>query len=469
MGQHRPSVGAGAIGVGLLLSLVALDRAAHAEEKTWYVRDLQLFDTGGEPLIVGETGFGAVVRSAVTGEWSVLCPSALGLPPLTSTGHNHSVLIRPDGRGRLLALTTSGLRRADQAACGWKSLLETTREFSVLSVASWPPAPDRLWVLAGGYVGKTSVQAETRIQVSEDGGRTFLPRGALPQPWLGISVAMPNWDTPVLFARASHRDTEAQAFFRSADGGATWVQVTPVPAVPGGDGFWPILLGMARKPGVLYFLVNGQEPGSPDEIWVSRDAGQTARRTLVVDENGIVSGLFADPQGDELLVTAVTAGNGPVRGALYASLDSGVTFEPAVFSPVRFNCIKRWQGKLLACQHNRGEPDADFDVGVSEDGGRTWKAQYRLIDTAPPLGCLRDACRADYEFVKSQVTPGMLAPDEPDAGAPAADAAAGAPGQGQAGCSASRAGTGAAGPLMAVLALLGIVGRRKRCARDGKV
>jgi hypothetical protein len=380
----------------------------------------------------------------------------LGQAPLGTQSHGHPVITQTDGRGRLLTINQTSLSRSDRDACTFAPLLDPDPKREVLSVMSWPSEPDRLWVLAASYAGGSPVSPQaTPVLASDDAGRTFRPLSTLPAPWLGVTMTMPSWTTPVLFMRGIQRGGADQTFFRSVDAGASWQEIKPVPQGPGKNDFWPFLLGTARQPGVVYFLVPGHDAPS-DEVWVSRDAGQTATRALTIPSPGVVTAAFADPESDDLFVASQE--NGATRSALHVSRDNGRTFAAPVYSPTLISCIKRWQGKLLACQRNQFRPEANFDVGISEDEGRTWRPFYKMIDTAPPTGCLGEVCRKDYEYLKAQVTPSVFPEDGPDGGAaPDAGAKAGA----SQGC-AIGSGAGGGAPTLLVLGVLLTLGRRRR-------
>lgn len=273
--------------------------------------------------IVLATNFGMMISEDGGGSWLWTCEQASN-----SMGYLYSAGPSPRDRGYGLS-PEQGLAFSDDETCTWQragGALDT-------SIASDffvdPTNADRVLAVAAtkdsnGDIGPQSVYG------SMDGGTTFgaAPLYTAPATENVVGIEIARGDPKVVYlAMYSYPGVRHPVLARSGDGGQTW-STTDVEAALGANEF-RILAVDPDDPDLLYLRV---VMAGREELWVTRDAGQTFTQGVVV-QGGSLSAFARLASGVVLVAGLTSTGGLATAGVAYRSTDKGMTFSPWVLCP----------------------------------------------------------------------------------------------------------------------------------------
>lgn len=329
------------------------------------------------------------------------------------------------------AVGPSGVWKSENAGTTWEPVFFKEKTVSVGALAIAQSNPNIIWVGTGEATCRNSVTIGDGVYKSTDGGKTWSNMGladtrhisqiivnrgdpnivyvaAMGHLWgpntergvyrtldggrtwqkvlyinenTGIAdLAIDPFNSQILYAAAyEHRRKPweyigagpGSGLYRTSDGGLTWSKVS-------GGGFPEGLMGrigiaFARsKPGVLYVLVEHNDPG----IWLSTDDGQTWQRMCdaatfrrVNTRPFYYSHIFVDPT-DEKTIYVLSTG-------LFVSNDMGKKFK-AIGTTIHPDHHALWINPSNPKHLIDGN---DGGIDISYDGGLTW-IQVQSIDAA---------------------------------------------------------------------------------------
>ena len=219
---------------------------------------------------------------------------------------------------------------------------------------------------------------------------------------------------------------------RSADGGSTWATVD-VEAALGGNEF-RILAVDPDDAGLVYLRVVAP---TEEEVWTTRDGGQTFQRVLVVPK-GELQAFARLASGTVLVGTSTTLTGGGTAGGGYRSVDGGHTFVPWTLCPQpHISGLAERGGTLYIAGKNYSD---GWALATSTDEGLTLTPLSTYDQVRGVAACAASTCAAACEYeVSTAVWRGAVCSGElADAGTyPAGPAAVACPdgGAGDAGSS----------------------------------
>jgi MYXO-CTERM domain-containing protein len=402
--------------------------------------------------IVLSTNFGLIFTGDAAASWEWTCET-----PLTANGRMYQLGIAPPAGGvtaaRIVASSLWGAVYSDDGACRWGDATGDVAQVTVTDVFVDRADPRRVFALGSddGSSGGTPGEA---AYASIDGGASFAPAMFRAPPggrlW-GVENAASD---PATIYIALESSADQPSLARSSDGGAHWDIIDLGPAL--GPSRAGIIAVDPTAPATIYLRVS---TASDDRVAISRDGG--ARWTTPIVLPGALSAFLRRSDGT-LLVAGIT-GDGHAWGA--RSRDGGATFDD-------------WPSAPHALPHVRGLAERDgllyaaadsvadgYALGISSDGGDTWRPILTYGQVTRMRPCVADTCRNECRARAAQgLWPAAIcdAPPAPalDAGgASAGDAPSSAAAGGGCAC---RAVPGSGAPFAWVLvALAGLAARRR--------
>jgi hypothetical protein len=314
------------------------------------------------------TNFGLVISDDDGATWRYVCESFVS----AHSGNNVS-LYQPGPGGALLAIYFSGLARTGDGACSWQQ----SRSARSVRDAFLDP-------LDGSFALVVTSSSGDQIAPSTDGGLTQgAPVYSTQNQIFGVEIALtsrPGWYATE-YARPDDGGAASAWLLRSTDAGANWtrsaVPITgPTPA---------LLLAVHPRDAKTVYLRLASPQG--DSLVVTSDGGATFA-TLLALPVSFSSFLLAS---DGTLYVGTASGNLWTRSLL------ATTFTRRA-GPL-FRCLGERGGRLYAC----GDALKDgFNLGASDDGGKTWKPVLRFADIQGPLSCgeVPTACATDWAYLQ---------------------------------------------------------------------
>jgi photosystem II stability/assembly factor-like uncharacterized protein len=319
------------------------------------------------------------------------------------------------------AVGPSGVWKSENNGVSWFPVFYKEVTVSVGALAVAQSSPEIIWVGTGEATCRNSVTIGDGVYKSTDGGKTWTNMGLKdtrhisrilisrgdanvvyvaamghlwgPNPERGVyktvdggktwtkvlyinentgicDLEMDPANSQILYAAAyEHRRLPykmisggpGSGIYKSTDGGQTWVKLSE--GLPSGT-MGRIGLAVARsKPGVVYALIEHQDPG----LWRSEDYGQTWKRmcsaTVYKSINNrpfYYSQIYVDPSDDATVYVQSTG--------LYVSKDMGQKFK-AIGAGTHPDHHALWidpKNPLHLIDGNDGGIDITFD------GGKTW-------------------------------------------------------------------------------------------------
>jgi len=187
----------------------------------------------------------------------------------------------------------------------------------------------------------------------------------------------------------------------SSDGATTWVkgigQITK-----NSDDWTPRLYGIhPTRPDVVFAWADGYEGygvNTPDEVWVTADAGKTWN--LVYSGKGDLPGFALSPDASKVLVA------GPLDGIVEATVDDVLTKGQGAFMQIFTDQVwgLNWTAAGLYAGNNdftlNGVPPP-FTLGISQDGGHSFQKVMTLCDvtlaSCAPNSTMAQLCPASWD------------------------------------------------------------------------
>ncbi len=433
-----------------------------------------------------------VVASFVVPLLLTLAPAALanGRYPLAS-----QLVARPGDPTHLVARTTFGLLRSDDAGVTWTWVCEDA--LGMLDVAEDPSL-----ALTGD--GTTIVAYSQGINVSHD-GCTWTPAIGIPGGRFAVDVtvspARPHDVLAIELSIDNGSDASSGGYtlhlVASTDDGATWTDVgDPLPgflgatvevatATPdriyisgkvlatnqptlarsddGGRTFaLGVIAGVASDAGVF---IGGVDPVDPDVVYlrisptatapgrviVTRDGGATFADLVTIP--GDVSGFALSPDGATLAV-------GGVDNGLYVGSTGAGDGSPAASFPmtgtVKPSCLTWVGARLYACAKEAVDM---FSIAASDDGGAHFTPLLHLADVTPadcPATSSAGICSSKWPPIAATIGADAGAPPAPDGGVKPPKSSSGC------GCEVGSPARGKTSALALLLAALLIARARRR-------
>jgi photosystem II stability/assembly factor-like uncharacterized protein len=266
----------------------------------------------------------------------------------------------------------NGMYKSTDGGKNWSNIgLRDSRHIARVLVD--PRNPDAVLVAALGEA--YGPNAERGVFRSTDGGSTWQKVLYKDENIGAIELAVDPDDPQTVYAAMVHDQrppwsnyaptTTSGAIYKSADGGATWKQITGG-GLPGGD--WG-RVGLAVARGThgkrVYALIDTKDGG----LFRSDDAGQTW--TLAGTDPRIRGRLWyfceviVDPKDPNTVYLP--------NVSIYRSTDAGKTFEAIKGAPGGDDYHSLW---IDPSHPQRMIFGSDQGVGVSVDGGKSWSSWY---------------------------------------------------------------------------------------------
>ena len=408
----------------------------------------------------------------------------------------NQLVARPGDVSHLVARTTFGLLRSDDAGATWTWVCEDA--LGMLDVAEDPSL-----ALTGD--GTTVIAYSQGINVSHD-GCSWTPAVGIPAGRFAVDVtvsaARPHDVLAIELSIDNGSDASGGGYtlhlVASGDDGATWADVgDPLPGFlgatvevaastpdrvyisgkvlatnqptlarsdDGGRTFTSVAIaGVASDAGVF---IGGVDPVDPDVVYLRTSPTATAPGRVIVTRDGgatfveLVT-IPGDVSGFALSADGTTLAVGGVESGLYvgttarSDASSSAAFPPV--GTVKPSCLTWVGARLLACAKEAVDM---FSIAASDDDGAHFTPLLHLADVTPaecPASSSAGICAREWPPVAAAIGADAGAPPPSDAGVKPVKSSSGC------GCdlgSSDSAPTGSLGLLAALLA-----GRRRRGAR----
>jgi len=286
-----------------------------------------------------------------------------------------------------VALGTGGVFKTTNMGTTWSAVFEKEAVASVGAVAVWQKNPDVVWVGTGEANSRNSSSWGNGVYRSSDGGGKWQHQGLAATHNIARVVTDPA-DSNTVFVAALGRlwgENPERGVYVTRDGGRTWTLSLKVDARTGACD----LVMDAGNPRVLYAAMYARRRtpwsytsgGTTGGIFKTSDGGRTWRKLTqgLPAEAGRI-GLDVYRKDPRVVVAVVESAEGGQietfesrsrTGGVFRSDDGGehwVRLSPWAPRPFYFSQI-------------RVQPDDDkrvyllgFDVWISDDGGRTFRA-----------------------------------------------------------------------------------------------
>ncbi|MCG8554174.1 MAG: hypothetical protein MJD61_02625, partial [Proteobacteria bacterium] len=331
-----------------------------------YPASQQVIEDPRDPnhLIVRAT-YGLLVTRDGGRHWSLICEEAVGY------GGMEDPMLGLFGNGTLMAGTLRGLKLGFDAACSFAEAQGGVSGLEIVDVAVHPS--DRAHALALARRGQAGF-ASHRLWQTSDHGASWRelggPFGAAHNLLATAFDAAPS-DRRRIYASGLVDVPMLQgALLRSNDGAVTW---TVLPIMDTGPQAIPFLSAVARNdPDTVYVRIRSVKA---DRLLVSSDAGRSWRRVL--EGKAVMAGFALSPDGTQLAIgfglperrRTVDCSRLGLWKASTHDLRFSKVFDGAV------QCLTWTEHGLYACFN---EPVHGFGVGLSQDGGRSFKPLMKL-------------------------------------------------------------------------------------------
>jgi photosystem II stability/assembly factor-like uncharacterized protein len=300
---------------------------------------------------------------------------ALG-PALTSGRVSDLAVRRGKRREFYVAAASGGVWKTVNAGTTFTPVFDSEGSHSIGCVTIDPRDPNIVWVGTGENGNQRCVTYGDGVYKSEDAGASWTNVGLKDSEHIGMIAVDPR-DSNVVYVAAYGplwRSGGVRGLYKTTDGGRTWVAVLTINP---DTGVCEVHLD-PRDPDVVYasahqrrrqvFTQIGGGPGSG--IYKSTDAGKTWKKIIKGFPAGDLGriGLALSPVVPNLVYAIVDAQED--RGGFYRSLNGGASWErrSGYFSSGNYYqeifCDPKDPQRVYAM---------DIVLGVTDDGGATWK------------------------------------------------------------------------------------------------
>lgn len=355
-----------------LLSVTLLTKVGHAGHAPLVPepRTILLREDDPEHFVIGTRQGGYFVTRDAGTTWSWMCEAGVGYDDVEV----YPGALLPGGT--IVVSTGFGGLAVSADGCGWAPWLPSEQPF-MADVRTQPGAATTVFALEARGDGAAFVNQLWR---SSDDAKTWQ---ALGDPFAvdALASSFAISDEQELYVGVA--GPAGAELLRSADGALSW-QRAPLTTEPG---VTPRVIGARGAPGSARVFVVAdyvQAEGittAGDRVVLSIDGGQTFSPLL--EATGDLSSWALSADGAHL---AVGSDDG-----IYSLSDASHASPGAVMSLVTSRGVHAlaWgaQGQLYAAGH---EASDGFSVGVSDDGGRTFRGVFALCQVEGPLACAAD-------------------------------------------------------------------------------
>jgi photosystem II stability/assembly factor-like uncharacterized protein len=383
------------------------------------------FQSGNPRRLLLETTFGVVISEDGGQTWYWECEDALGY------GGTFDPVLTSSASGAIFAGLFTGLAITRDGGCNWIPVGDPLVKQWVSDITIGPDGT----VWAGTATGGNP----NDVFVSHDDGVTFAHANLpLAQGWVRRVRVAPT-DARRIYVAAYRVDDSADAgsayislFFRSDDGGQTWMSMPAAGNFPG----LQLLYVSPTDENVLFADVTQ----GPEMLLRSADGGGTW--TPVLHPSNHIAMVVSQPDGIHYLAA------NPMDSASFSSDDGGQNWTLGTKATVMNYGALGPDGTIFVCANN-WDPDR-FALGKSTDGVN-FTPVFRFNQMSGPLACpagtmQHDTCAPMWPTLSSQFA---IPPDA----APAPDAPTPPTTGGKCGCGISLA--------FALVAPLGVRRRRR--------
>ena len=318
-------------------------------------------DPSDQAHLVLRSNFGLLITHDRGSSWDLVCEAGLGYQNVEP-----AIALLADGT-TIAALPNGIAHGTSECAFG----LATGVTAYVADVARVPDVPGRAVAVSVDIDASVS-----QVWHSLDGGRSWSAWGS---PLNELNAATLDSagaeDGPLYVSGVTQNGTVKGVLARSTDRGQTWIRMD----VPGASKVSaPYIAALAADdPDTLYVRLSG----SPGRLLVTHDGG--ARWSTALDFAGPLDGFALSPDGGYALAS------GRVDG-VWRARTSDLTFERVSCSKLR--CLSWTSAGLFACAD---EFQAGFLVGESQDSGFTFQPRLHLSCVRGPLSCPSDSSVAE--------------------------------------------------------------------------
>jgi len=390
--------------------------------------------------------------------------SLIGAPAAHANGRYplaNQLVARPGGPAHLVARSTFGLLRSDDAGATWTWVCEDA--LGMLDVAEDPSL-----ALTGD--GTTVVAYSQGINVSHD-GCTWTPAVGIPGGRFAVDVtvspARPHDVLAIELSIDNGSDASSGGYtlhlVASSDDGATWTDVgDPLPGFLGAtvevatatadriyisgkvlandqptlarsaDGGRTFTLGaIAGVPSDAGVFIGGVDPVDPDVVYlrtsptatapgrviVTRDGGATFSELVTIP--GDVSGFALSPDGATLAVGGVDTGlyvGSTGAGGSTGVADGSTSAAFPITGTVKPSCLTWVGARLYACAKEAVDM---FSIAASDDAGAHFMPLLHLADVTPadcPAQSSTGICSSKWPPIAAIIGADAGAPPAPDGG-----------------------------------------------------
>ncbi|MBK6529802.1 MAG: hypothetical protein IPN17_22610 [Deltaproteobacteria bacterium] len=344
-------------GASLLAALLLGAAPAGANGRFPTAQDVVVGPGARSDVIVLRTTFGLVMSRDAGATFHWMCEAQIYRPLFLTGEVDPSIAVAADGSvvygfPQGIHLSPDGCRVARDPAAMGHHIADLTTD----------PSGERLFAIESDPGGVNHVlRADARTLLFER-----LGAGVAGVLFTNLDVAASRPGR--LYASGFEAGTRAPRIFRSDDGGATLVPLSP--DLGPADDAW--LSGVdPTDPEVLY--VRSYMGGVSTALLRSADGG--AHFTRVASTRGPMLGFALSDDGRTVWI-------GSAEDGLLRSDDRGLSFVQVSNLPTL--CLRQHAGVLWACSDWTRRP---FALGRSRDGGRTFEPVVRWADVAGPFTC----------------------------------------------------------------------------------
>ena len=458
---HRGALGA----VATAMASLTAAPPAHAHYGIPHAFSIHVQPGSGQRVLLRSDIWGLMYSSDGGQTWQWSCAEAFG--GNSSQAEHVPMVVTTSGRV-LAALTYKGLRLSDDM-CTWRSAAGLDGQY-VMDISATSTS---LLAVTSNNAGDAGFRGA--VYASDDNGESWSVASAeLPNDFLASSVAMAPSDSKRLYVAGTKVEADKK-LERSDDGGATWVR-SDVPIDPNKlDATLRIVLVHPTRPDVVLAWVDQPEglgQNSPDDIVATSDGG--AHWKTIYSSTGDLPGLALSPDGTTLVIA------GPSDGIQSAALDDALAQGQGAFKQVFTGQVwgLHWAADgLYAGNNNFTAKDPVTHVtppaymyGVSHDNGHTFTQIMSMCQITYPscaTGTTMDqACSDLWDNKEQNLGFGLDFVHNADRCGGGADAGTGgtnSKSDKSSGCSYAAPGSGMGHAAVATLALLGLgVALRRR-------
>ena len=312
-------------------------------------------DPGNPRHIVARTTFGLLQTFDAGAHWTWICEQAIS----PAGFEDPELVVRADGR--LLLGLPDGVAVGDSSGCGWTRAAPLAGQ-NAIDLVQNAGTPAIAYAAAAVTV---SGAFAAQISVSHDGvswTATAPPRADTYPLTIESAPSRPQR----LYLGAENADLDAGFVDVSDDGGVTW---TRNPSPGGVDGVY----------------VSGVDPNDADRVYLRSDfpggalfVSDDAARTwsMVAAGPGPLTGFALAPDGGQVAI----GGSDGVQLLSRLPNDAGGGYAVVGRSAVPVGCLTWTPAGLYVCGDDR---TAGFTIGLSTDGGATFRPLLRLAQLAP--------------------------------------------------------------------------------------